>query len=347
MSNWTEVLVGPGESIRETIRRIDGSSLQIALVVDESRKLLGTVTDGDVRRGILKGVSLEDPATKIMNAEPTVAREGDDRDSMLAAMRARLIHQIPVIDANGRVVGLEILDSLLGAKRDNIVVLMAGGRGMRLRPLTDDTPKPLLHVGAKPILETILESLIEQGFGRFYFAVNYLAEKFEQHFGDGSRWGVDIRYLHESTPLGTAGALSLLPARPTKPLLVMNADLVTRISFSHLVDFHIKHKAVATMGVREYDFQVPFGVVHMQDERIVEVQEKPTHRFFVNAGIYVFDPSVLDAVPAGRRIDMPDLFNALVKQGRHTAVFPIREYWLDVGRHDDFVRASDELNDGK
>jgi dTDP-glucose pyrophosphorylase len=347
VSNWTEVLVGPGESIRETIRRIDGSSLQIALVVDEKRKLLGTVTDGDVRRGILKGVSLEDPATKIMNTKPTVARQGDDRDSMLAAMRARQIHQIPVIDAEGRVVGLEILDSLLGEKRDNIVVLMAGGRGVRLRPLTDDTPKPLLHVGAKPILETILESLIEQGFGRFYLSVNYLAEKFEQHFGDGSRWGVDIRYLRESTPLGTAGALSLLPERPSKPLLVMNADLVTRIGFGHLVDFHVKHKAAATMGVREYDFQVPFGVVHMQNERIVEVQEKPTHRFFVNAGIYVFEPSVLDAVPAGQRIDMPDLFNTLVKQGRHTAVFPIREYWLDVGRHDDFARASDELEDGK
>jgi dTDP-glucose pyrophosphorylase/predicted transcriptional regulator len=347
MSKWTEVLVGPDQSIRETIRRIDGSSLQIALVVDTERKLLGTVTDGDVRRGILKGVSLDDSATKIMNAKPTVARQGDDRDSMLAAMRARLLHQIPVVDADNRVVGLEVLDSLLGAKRDNIVVLMAGGRGTRLRPLTDDTPKPLLHVGSKPILETIVESLIEQGFGRFYLAVNYLAEKFEQHFGDGSRWGVDIRYLRESTPLGTAGALSLLPEPPAKPLLVMNADLVTRIGFGHLVDFHVKQKAVATMGVREYDFQVPFGVVHMQNERIVEVQEKPTHRFFVNAGVYVFDPSALDVVPREQRFDMPDLFNALVKQGRHTAVFPIREYWLDVGRHDDFARATDELGAAK
>jgi dTDP-glucose pyrophosphorylase len=347
VSQWTDILVGPDESIRETIRRIDGSSLQIALVVDAQRKLLGTVTDGDVRRGILKGVSLEDPTTRIMNAKPTTARQGDDRDSMLAAMRARSIHQIPVVDPDNRVVGLEVLDSLLGQKRENLVVLMAGGRGVRLRPLTDETPKPLLHVGTKPILETILESLIEQGFGRFYLAVNYLAEKFEQHFGDGSRWGVDIRYLRESTPLGTAGALSLLPERAAKPLLVMNADLVTRIGFGHLVDFHVKNKAVATMGVREYDFQVPFGVVHMQNERIVEVQEKPTHRFFVNAGIYVFDPSALDAVPAGRRFDMPDLFNALVKQGQQTAVFPIREYWLDVGRHDDFARAADELGGDK
>ena len=347
MSKWTDILVGPGDSIRETIRRIDGSSLQIALVVDAGRRLLGTVTDGDVRRGILQGVSLEEPATRIMNPKPTVAREGDDRDSMLAAMRARQIHQIPVVDAENRVVGLEVLDSLLGAKRENVVVLMAGGRGVRLRPLTDETPKPLLQVGAKPILETILESLIEQGFGRFYLAVNYLAERFEQHFGDGSRWGVDIRYLRESKPLGTAGALSLLPERPNSPLLVMNADLVTRIGFGHLVDFHLAHKAEATMGVREYDYQVPFGVVHMQDERIVEVREKPTQRFFVNAGIYVFDPSALDVVPSGQRFDMPDLFNALAKQGRHTTVFPIREYWLDVGRHDDFARAAEELGDEK
>ena len=343
MSSWTEVLVAPDDSIRETIRRIDGSSLQIALVVDAERRLLGTVTDGDVRRGILRGVSLDDPATKIMNARPTVARQGDDRDSMRAAMRARLIHQIPVVDAGNRVVGLEVLDSLLGERRENLVVLMAGGRGVRLRPLTDDTPKPLLRVGPKPILETILESLIEQGFARFYLAVNYLAEKFEQHFGDGRRWGVDIRYLRESTPLGTAGALSVLPERPAKPLLVMNADLVTRIGFGHLVDFHVSHNAVATMGVREYDFQVPFGVVRMQDERIVEVQEKPTHRFFVNAGIYVFDPAVLDVLAPGKRVDMPELFNTLVKRGGRTAVFPIREYWLDVGRHDDFARASDEL----
>jgi len=344
VSKWTDVLVGPDESIRKTIQRIDGSSLQIALVVDAQRRLLGTVTDGDVRRGILKGISLEDPATKIMNAKPIVARQGDDRDSMLAAMRARLIHQIPVLDAENRVVGLEVLDSLLGAKRENTVVLMAGGRGARLRPLTDDTPKPLLHVGAKPILETILESLIEQGFSRFYLAVNYLAEKFEQHFGNGSRWGVDIGYLRESKPLGTAGALSLLPERSGSPLLVMNA---TRIGFGHLIDFHVSHKAVATMGVREYDFQVPFGVVHMQNERIVEVQEKPTHRFFVNAGIYVFDPVALEVVPREQRFDMPDLFNTLAKQGKHTAVFPIREYWLDVGRHDDFARAADELGEGK
>lgn len=344
MIQWRDALTKPGDSIRETIRRIDGSSTQIALIVDDSGRLLGTITDGDIRRGLLKGASLDDPASAIMNASPTCAQPDEGREAILARMKAKLLHQIPVIDADRRVVGLEVLDELLAARRENWVVLMAGGRGARLRPLTDDTPKPLLRVGAKPILEIILESFIEQGFHRFFLAVNYRAEMVRSHFGDGSRWGAEIGYLNEQSPLGTAGALSLLPSRPTSPILVMNADLLTRVGFGHMLDFHRAHKAAATMGVREYDFQVPFGVVKIKDQSILSIEEKPTHRFFVNAGIYVLGPETLDLVPRNRPFDMPELFETLIAKGSETAVFPIREYWIDIGRIADFEKATDEMD---
>ncbi len=344
MSSWRDALIGPGDTVRETIRRIDGSSTQIALVVDPADHLLGTITDGDIRRGLLKGISLEDPASTIMNASPTCAHPDDGREAILARMKAKLLHQIPIVDAERRVVGLQVLDELLAAKRDNWVVLMAGGRGTRLRPLTDDTPKPMLHVGAKPILETILEGFVEQGFNKFFLAVNYRAEMVRAHFGNGSRWGVEIDYLSEASPLGTAGALSLLPTRPSAPLLVMNADLLTRVGFGHMLDFHRVHASAATMGVREYDFQVPFGVVKIRDQSIISIEEKPTHRFFVNAGIYVLSPETLELVPRGRHFDMPALFESLIAAGRETAVFPIREYWIDIGRMDDFEKAADELD---
>jgi dTDP-glucose pyrophosphorylase len=344
MSLWRNALTKPGDTVRETIRRIDGSSTQIALVVDADGRLLGTITDGDIRRGLLKGVSLDDPASAIMNASPTCARPDESREVILARMKAKSLHQIPVVDTERRVVGLEVLDELLAARRDNWVVLMAGGRGTRLRPLTDETPKPLLRVGAKPILETILGSFIEQGFSRFFLAVNYRADMVRSHFGDGSRWGVEIGYLSEQSPLGTAGALSLLPSRPASPLLVMNADLLTRVGFGHMLDFHRAQGAVATMGVREYDFQVPFGVVKIKGQSILSIEEKPTHRFFVNAGIYVLSPETLDLVPQGRHFDMPELFEALIAKGRETAVFPVREYWIDIGRMDDFEKAADGLH---
>jgi dTDP-glucose pyrophosphorylase len=343
MSQWREALIGAQDSVRETIRRIDGSSTQIALVVDADNRLLGTITDGDIRRGLLRGVSLDDPARTIMNASPTCAHPGESREAILARMKAKALHQIPVVDAERRVIGLEVLDELLVTRRDNWVVLMAGGRGARLRPLTDDTPKPMLRVGPKPILETILESFVEQGFSRFFLAVNYRADMVRAHFGDGGRWGVDIHYLAETSPLGTAGALGLLPEAPTAPVMVMNADLLTRVGFGHMLDFHRAQGADATMGVREYDFQVPFGVVRIKDQSIVEIEEKPVHRFFVNAGIYVLSPEALARVPQGRAFDMPELFQALISAGRPAAVFPIREYWVDIGRMDDLERAADEL----
>jgi len=344
MKDWKKVLVSPDATLRETIQVIDSAALKIALVVDDAKHLLGTVTDGDIRRGILKGCSLEDRAQHVMNAHPTVAHQNEGREKVLALMRHKQINQIPIVDHAGSVVGLEVLETILEPpRRENWVVLMAGGLGVRLKPLTDEIPKPLLKVGGKPILETILENFLEYGFNRFYISVNYKGELIEQYFGDGSRWGVKISYLREKEKLGTAGALSLLPEKPVMPTLVMNGDVLTKVNFQQLLDFHIEHKSRATMCVREYDFQVPYGVVKIDEHRIYSIEEKPVQRFFVNAGIYVLEPESLQMISKDTYFDMPTLFEQLVANKEETAVFPIREYWLDIGRMDDFQRAENEF----
>jgi dTDP-glucose pyrophosphorylase len=346
MSLWSEILVPLDNNIRESIRVLDASKAKILLVVDESTRLLGTVTDGDIRRGILKGISLDDHIKKIMNTDPTVAMLDEGRDNILASMQRKGLHHIPLVDAQRRVVGLETLEDLIQPRaRENIVVLMAGGLGSRLRPLTDECPKPMLKVGNKPLLETILENFIEYGFRRFYISVNYMADVIKTYFGDGSRWGIEIRYLQEDQRLGTAGALSLLPEKPTETLLVMNGDLLTKINFKQLLDFHSSHNSLATMCVREYDFQVPYGVVKIDAHRITSIDEKPIQRFFVNAGIYALEPDVLELIHTNAYFDMPTLFEKLVEQKKETAAFPIREYWLDVGQLADYDRANGEYQD--
>lgn len=344
MSAWKDARVGPEVSIREAIRILDKSAIQIVLVVGDGNRLFGTVTDGDVRRGILKGLSLDEPVRGIMNATPTVARLDEAREAILAMMRRTRLHHIPVVDADRCVVGLETLDEMIQSRsRGNRVVLMAGGLGSRLRPLTDDRPKPMLAIGNKPLLETILENFIEYGFDRFYISVNYMADVVRSHFGDGKRWGVEICYLEEDQKLGTAGALSLLPEKPVEPLIVMNGDLLTKVNLSQLLDFHASHQVQATMCVREYDFKVPYGVVEFDGHRIKRIDEKPVHRFFVNAGIYVLQPAALDQIPANTYFDMPTLFEKLIAQGHSTAAFPIREYWLDIGHVADYERANGEF----
>lgn len=344
MKDWKRVLVSPEATLKETIQVIDSGALKIALVVEEGNRLLGTVSDGDIRRGILRGCSLEADARQVMNVNPTLARQNEGKDKILSLMRQKQVYQIPVVDADGAVVGLEVLERILEVpKHDNWVVLMAGGLGTRLKPFTDDIPKPLLKVGGKPILETILESFIDYGFRNFKISVNYKAELIEEYFGDGSRWGACIEYLREDKKLGTAGALGLLPERPCLPVLVMNGDVLTKVNFQQLIDFHLEHKAQATMCVREYDFQVPYGVVTLNNHRIHSIEEKPVQRFFVNAGIYVLEPEVLGMIPKDLPFDMPTLFERLVADERETAVFPIREYWLDIGRIDDFERAEGEF----
>jgi NDP-sugar pyrophosphorylase family protein len=281
-----------------------------------------------------------------MNCRPNIASKQESKESLLARMKLTGLHQIPLVNEAHKIVGLEIIDYLIvPAKYDNWVVLMAGGLGTRLRPLTEDMPKPLLRIGGRPILETILENFVEAGFRRFFIAINYKGELIERYFGDGSRWGVELCYLQEKQILGTAGPLGLLPEKPSLPVVVMNGDILTKVNFKQLLDFHAEHGAQATMCVREYNYQVPYGVVKMDRHRLVTIEEKPVQRFFVNAGVYVLCPDVLDFIPFGSPCDMPDLFKKLITEQRETAVFPIREYWLDIGRMDDFEQA--EVDFGK
>ncbi len=344
-NNWKASLVKKDESIRNVIHVIDNNSMQIALIVDETGYLLGTVTDGDIRRAILRGNSLENAISEIMNTKPTVANPSQDKREVLAIMRKKQINHIPVVDREGRVVGLETIQSIVTPEvRANRVVLMAGGLGSRLRPLTEDCPKPLLKVGGKPVLETTIENLIAYGLNKFTLTVNYKADMLLDYFGDGSKWGVEIDYIFEEKRMGTAGALSLMKTKPAEPFIVMNGDLLTKVNAAGLLDYHEGQGADATMCVRDYEIQVPYGVINVEKERLIGIEEKPVYRHFVNAGIYVLSPETLDIIPKDEFYDMTTLFEDLIKRKHHTSVFPIREYWLDIGRMEDYERANGEFS---
>lgn len=346
MKSWEKALITPSTSVRSALETINQVGCQIALVVDESRRLLGTVSDGDVRRALLEGKTLNSLVRDVMHSTPTTVREEDDRHARLAKMRRLALHQLPVLNGDGIVVGLETVDDFLSTPdRDEWVVIMAGGLGSRLRELTHDTPKPMLRVGNRPLLETIVRGYADQGFRNFYLAVNYKAEQIEAHFGDGSQMGVSVKYLREQKRLGTAGALSLLPERPTRPFVVTNADLLTKENFAAMVDQHLEQGADGTMGVREYEMQVPFGVVVERDGRIHSIEEKPIQRFTVSSGMYVLSPGALDLVPHDQFFDMPTLFEAMVEKGMRTRCHRINGYWLDIGRLPDFERANLEFDE--
>lgn len=348
MPDWKKAIISPEAPIKEAILAIQNSGFQIALVADSDNRLIGTVTDGDVRRGLLKGYTMGHPAIEIANRDPKSAEESLPTQDLLAILNAHLLRQLPLVTFDGVLAGIVHVDSVKEQVLypQNPVILMAGGFGKRLRPLTSNTPKPLLSVGDKPLLEAILDSFIQHGFRTFYISVNYLAQSIVDHFGDGSRWGIDITYLHEEEPLGTAGALKLLPQRPELPVIVMNGDLITRVNFRDLLRYHEETGAAGTMCVREYDMEVPFGVVDLEDNRILGIDEKPVHRFFVNAGIYVVSPDAFDLIPEQGRYDMTRLFTGIIGKGWGTSAFPIHEYWLDVGRLDDFERAQADIRNG-
>jgi len=347
VKDWKQIVVSPQTTVRDAISCIDGSGLQLALVLDSDGRLAGVLSDGDIRRAILRGCDLASPTADVMNSSPTTAPASSKSNELLALMRRKVLHHVPLLNNEMQVVGLATLDGLMGVlERPNWVVLMAGGLGSRLMPLTENCPKPMLPVNGKPILEKILESFLEQGFRQFFLSVNYLAHSVRDHFGDGSQWGVDISYLHEDKRLGTAGALSLLPERPSEPLVVMNGDLLTKARFDNMLNFHAEHGAAATMAVREYDFQVPYGVVQLNGANIVAIEEKPVHRFFVNAGIYTLSPTALEHIPSDVFFDMPTLFERMLAAGHSTSAYPLREYWLDIGRLEEFERAQQEWSNG-
>lgn len=340
MDEWKKTLIYPDMQIYKVIEIIDLNSRQIAIVTDEEGKLLGTVTDGDIRRGILKKIPLSSPVSQIMNPQPVTIPKMDDRKSIIDILKANKIRHLPVVDEARHVIGVERLEEQLNESHNNSwVVIMAGGRGKRLKPLTDDCPKPMLKIGERPILQIILEQFIRQGFARFCISVNYKSMQIKDYFGDGSKLGAEIYYIDEKKRMGTAGSLSLFPFEIHEPILVLNGDILTKLSFEQLIDFHREHQATATIAVATYGFQVPYGLIKANHDLLVGFEEKPVFSSFINAGIYVLNPEVLNYVPKDSYFDMNNLFKVLIQNKEPVCIFPIREYWTDIGEMKSFNQA--------
>lgn len=334
---WRRALLPIGASIQDAISNLDQVAIKIVLVLDALGKLEGTISDGDIRRGLLKGLVMSSPIDKVINRKPLVVPPGMTRGSIVQLMRANKIQQIPIVDEQHHVVGLHLWDQItIPQIRSNLMVIMAGGKGMRLRPHTEHCPKPMLPVGNKPMLEHIIERAKASGFNHFLLAIHYLGHMIEEHFGDGKRMNVKIEYIREDSPMGTAGALGLMGALPEKPFVVTNGDVLTDINYGELLDFHVHHKAAATMAIRIHEWRHPFGVVQTRGLDIIDFEEKPSVRSYINAGVYVLSPEALSELNAKETCDMPTLFERLKTRGLRTVAYPMHEPWLDVGRPSDY-----------
>ncbi len=343
-SNWQNTLISPNATLRDVIATLDRSALQISLVVDEDRRLLGTITDGDVRRALLRGQDLEASVASIMFTAPIVVSINIGRQLVLDLMRVNKIHQLPVVNDQAQIVGLHVWDEINApTERGNTIVIMAGGFGKRMRPFTENCPKPMLEVAGKPILEHIVERAIADGFNKFIISLFYLPEVITDYFGNGSKWNCNISYVHEASPLGTAGALSLLNPKPDKPFVVTNGDVLTDVSFSEMLEFHQVNTATATMAVRQHELHNPFGVVRTEGINIIGFEEKPIQRSHVNAGVYVLNADALDLLKRNEICDMPTLFERLNAVGRPTIAYPMHEVWMDVGRPEDLTEANKKM----
>lgn len=338
--SWTATFVTAATPLKEVIANLNASGLQIALVVDDKRNLLGTITDGDIRRALLRGIDLEGEARAIMCDRPKTLPVGIAHEIARREMAEARIFQIPALGVEGTVAGLYLWDEVVQTPdRGNLVVIMAGGFGKRLRPLTDHCPKPMLPLNGRPILEHLIERLKGEGFSRFVLSLHYLGEVIEDHFEDGARFDVEVSYLRETTPLGTAGALSLLELDEKEPIMVTNGDVLSDISYGAMVDWHQAKGATASMAVRAHRIQNPFGVVKLEGNEIIGFEEKPVYHSHVNAGIYSLNPEALKQMERGAHCDMPNLFERLQKAGQRTCAFPMHEDWIDLGRLEDLERA--------
>jgi len=340
--NINKLLVSRESSIYEVLEVIQNGNAQIALVVDNQKKLLGTISDGDVRRSILKKGNLEINAELIMRRNFKFITVDEDNEEALKKMKKGKIFQLPVIDKNGILLDLLLLkDFLRIEEKKNNLVIMAGGKGMRLRPYTEKCPKPMLKINGKPILEIILEQCIEYGFRQFHFSVNYLKNQIIDYFGNGEKWDVNINYLIEKKPLGTAGSLQLLPEQ-SRPFIVINGDLLTRLDLNRILNFHIENEADATLGVRNHVEKVPYGVVKVDGIRLLSFEEKPTFNHLVNAGVYVINPNLLDIIKVNSFLDMPNFLEIAKDKSHKINVYPIHEYWLDIGKPEFLKKAHSE-----
>lgn len=349
-SEIARICINPESSIRDAITCMDSTRNGIVLVVDVDRRLVGTVTDGDVRRAMLANVDFEQPVSVLLArkagsrfAHPIAARVGADRSTYLSLLREHSLLHLPLLEEDGRVAGLVRIDDFVPDRMLSLqAVVMAGGAGSRMRPLTKELPKPMLPVGDRPLMEIVIQQLRDAGIRRVNVTTHHKPEKITEYFGDGSSFGVELAYVTEDSPLGTAGALGLMKS-PEETILVINGDILTQVDFRAMLAFHREHDCDLTMAVRQYDIQVPFGVVECQGASVIRLTEKPLLNLFVNAGIYLLEPVVYQYFPNGSRFDMTDLIQRLLEEGRRVISFPVREYWLDIGLPDDYQRAQHEV----
>ena len=341
------VVISPSASISEAIAKLDKAGTGALILCEEQLKLYGIITDGDIRRAILQGISLDTACEKIAIRNPLTLNSSVSSRDALCLMNEHDINHLPVIDDDGNVLEFRLRRDIVKEEQiDLSAVIMAGGYGKRLLPLTEHVPKPMLPVGDKPLLELTIEQLRRSGIRNLSLTTHYLPENIMEHFGDGEAFGVKLNYVTEDHPLGTAGGLRLLN-KPNGPFLVINGDILTGVSFQEMLKYHRKYGAELTVGVRKYEVQVPFGVVECNDERITHLKEKPSLTFFINAGMYLLEPAAYECIPEGERFDMTDLIQKLLDAGRPVVSFPIMEYWLDVGRHNDYQQAQEDVRNGK
>ncbi len=330
--------------IKNAISAIESGGMRIALVLDKKDKLIGTISDGDIRRGLLRGLTLESPLESIIQKNFISARLESSKKEIYQLMKENVISQIPIVGAKFQLIGVEISENLLPSKPytplPNSALLMAGGRGTRLRPLTDDCPKPLLQISGKPILEIILMQCIEFGINNFFISVFYLGNMIKDYFGDGSKWGVNIQYIEEKVPLGTAGALKLLPNNLEHPILVINGDVLTKINYEDVLNYHLANDGDITLCVREHILSSPYGVIEVEGIRFKSIIEKPSFKHLVNAGIYTINPNIIDFIENDKYLDMPDFITYCEESKKKVIVYPIHEYWLDVGKPESLNQAN-------
>ena len=342
---WKSTLLPPKALIKDAIFSLSSSSLKIVLIVDSDMNLIGSVTDGDIRRGLARGLTLDSSIAEIWNSKPAVVNENPTKAEVLRIMSENRVDQLPVVDASGKLVGLrtrELIESPI--PRENLMVIMAGGKGTRLLPRTQNTPKPMLTIGGKPILEHIINRAKKDGFQNFVLAIHHLGDLIQEYFGNGDSLGVRISYTSESQPLGTAGALSMINPKPSSPILVSNGDIMTDVNYGDILEFHIKYEAMATMAVQIHESQFPFGVVGTHGLEITSYLEKPLERKLINAGIYVLNPEVVNLLTKNTEMHMPALFEMARENKLKTIAYPLHEKWLDLGSPNDLVRAMNDFN---
>lgn len=343
MRNIEKIKINQNATIKKALKVIAGGNIKIATVVDKKDKLIGTITDGDIRRGFLKGLNINSSIKSIINNKPITGKKNDSKEKLLNIALSREVNQIPIINNKKKLIGIYLIEELIKNKiKFNKVVIMAGGKGTRLRPLTKNTPKPMLKVGNKPILETIIKRFKDCGFKDLIICVNYKSHIIKKYFGNGEKFGVKIEYIREKKKMGTAGALSLVKEKLTEPFFVINGDLLTNLDFGKMLDFHNSHNAIATMSVKEYSINSPYGEVSLSNENIYSINEKPSYKFFANAGIYILDPKCINLVPK-KFFDMTSLFKKIILTKKKTISFPLDEYWKDIGQLSDYREANKEF----